>query len=159
MAAAPPLALVRERQSARPQDVADAPPRICPGKESARTHDVSAAPPRIITFNDTIEWLGVFMDNGFACTEKNATESATATKENSFGKGRVRGHIMWLTHHPRICPGKESARTHDVSAAPFPDLHLLFNEVCLGPGIVGLDAKAIGPRLALASLESLWCSA
>ena len=58
-----------------------------------------------------------------------------------------------------IRPGKESARTHDLSAAPPPDLHPLFNEVCLGPGIVGLEAKAAGPRLALASLESSWGSA
>ena len=30
---------------------------------------------RIITFNDTVEWLGVFMDNSFTYTEENATES------------------------------------------------------------------------------------
>ena len=41
---------------------------------------------RIFTFNDTVEWLGVFMDNGFACTEKNATESVTVTKETRSGK-------------------------------------------------------------------------
>ena len=29
-------------------------------------------------------------------------------------------------------PGKESARTHDVSAAPPLDLHRLFNKVCRG---------------------------
>ena len=97
--------------------------------------------PWIITFNDTVEWLGVFMDNGFACTEENATESVTVTKENSFGKGRVRGH--------RICPGRESARPHDVSDAPQPDLHLFSTR----------DAKATGPRPALASLESSWGSA
>ena len=43
------------------------------------------------------------------------------------GKGRVRGHMMWLPHHP-------------------PDLHRLFNKVVVEPGIVGPDAKAIGPR-------------
>ena len=53
---------------------------------------------------------------------------------------------MWLAHHPRICPGKESERTHDVSAAPLLDLHRLFNKVVVGPGIVGPDAKVIGPR-------------
>ena len=37
-----------------------------------------------------------------------------------------------VAHHTRICPGKESAKTHDVSAASHPDLHLLFNEVCHG---------------------------
>ena len=35
---------------------------------------------------------------------------------------------------------------HDVAAAPLPDLDRLFNEVVVGPGIVGPDAKAIGPR-------------
>ena len=44
--------------------------------------------------------------------------------------------MVWLAHLPRICPGKEGARTHD----------RLFNEVVVGPGIVGPDAKAIGPR-------------
>ena len=58
--------------------------------------------PRIVTFNDTVEWLGVFMDNAFDCTENNATESVTVTKENSFGKGRVRGHMICLPHLPRI---------------------------------------------------------
>ena len=79
--------------------------------------------PRIITFNDTVEWLGVFMDNGFACTKENATESATK--------------LDWE---------RQSARTHDVSSAPPPDLHRLFNKVVVGPGIVGPDAKAVGPR-------------
>ena len=65
--------------------------------------------PRIFTFNDTVEWLGVFMDNGFACTEKNATESVTVAKENSFGKGRVRGHMRWLTHHSRIFTSSQTA--------------------------------------------------
>ena len=69
----------------------------------------AALPPWIITFNDTVEWLGVFMDNGFACTKENATESATK--------------LDWE---------RQSARTHDVSAAPPPDLYLLFNEVCHG---------------------------
>ena len=32
----------------------------------------------------------------------------------------------------QVGPGKESARTHDVSAAPPPDLHRLFNKVCRG---------------------------
>ena len=41
---------------------------------------------------------------------------------------------MWLAHQSRICPGKESARNR------------LFNKVVVGPGIVGPDAKAIGPR-------------
>ena len=96
-------------------------------------------------------------------------------QEDSFRKGRVRGHMMWLTHHSQICPGKERARPHDVSAAPHPDLHLLLNDrtrstrtrrrrgkahhdvwgFVMGPGIVGLDAKAIGPRPALTSLESV----
>ena len=31
-------------------------------------------------------------------------------------------------------------------AAPPPDLHRLFNKVVVGPGIVGSDPKAIGPR-------------
>ena len=31
---------------------------------------------------------------------------------------------MWLPHHSRHASGKESARTHDVSAAPLPDLHV-----------------------------------
>ena len=53
---------------------------------------------------------------------------------------------MWLPHLSRIFPGKESATTHDVSAAPPPDHHRLFNKVVVGPGIVGPDAKAIGPR-------------
>ena len=33
-----------------------------------------------------------------------------------------------------------------MSAAPPPDPHRLFNKVVVGPGIVGPDAKAIGPR-------------
>ena len=52
---------------------------------------------------------------------------------------------MWLPN-PRVCPGKESARIHDVSAAPPPDPHRLFNKDVVGPGIVGPDAKAMGPR-------------
>ena len=33
-----------------------------------------------------------------------------------------------------------------MSAAPHPNLHRLFNNVVVGPGIVGPDAKAMGPR-------------
>ena len=51
---------------------------------------------------DTVGWLGVFMEDGFAFTEKNASESVTGTQENSFGKGVERGHMMWLTHHSPI---------------------------------------------------------
>ena len=53
---------------------------------------------------------------------------------------------MWLAHHPRTCPGKESARPRDVAAAPLLDLHRLFNKVVVGLSIVGPDAKATGPR-------------
>ena len=41
---------------------------------------------------------------------------------------------------------RTSARTHDVSAAPHPDPIRLFNEDVVGPGFVGPDAKAMGPR-------------
>ena len=43
--------------------------------------------------------------------------------------------------------------------APPPDPYRLFNKVVVGPGIVGLDAKAIGPRLVQQSLGSSWGSA
>ena len=61
-------------------------------------------------------WL---MDNGFACREERHAHGVQLRKRGA-GKGRVRGHMMWLTDHTRICPGKESARTHDVFAAPPP---------------------------------------
>ena len=54
------------------------------------------------------------------------------------GKGRVRGHMMWLTHLSRILKRSTIESTSSNSR-----------------GIVGLDAKAIGPRPALASLESV----
>ena len=97
---------VRERLSARPHGVAGAPPRICPGKgvERGRTMCLPHLP-RMITFNDTVEWLGAFMDNSFDCTEENATEknwawdcwarreshwaaSRSASLESSWGSAR-----------------------------------------------------------------------
>ena len=65
-----------------------------------------------------------------------------------LGAGVERGHMTCLPHLARICPGMESARTHDVSAAPLPVLYSLFSKDVVGPGIVGPDAKATGPRLA-----------
>ena len=54
--------------------------------------------------------------------------------------------MVWLAHLLRICSGKESARTHDVSAAPPRVLYRLFNKDVVGPGFVGPDAKATLPR-------------
>ena len=90
------------------------------GKVRVRGH-MTCLPhlPRIITFNDTVEWLGVLMDNSFTCTEENATESGKLVR-----KRRVRGHMTCLAHLP-------------------PDLHRFFNNV-VGSGIVGTDAKALG---------------
>ena len=77
---------------------------------------------QIITFNDTVEWLSVFMDDSFTYTEENATESGKLVRE------------------------RQSARTHDVAGAPPPDFQRLVNKVVVGSGTVGPDAKAIGPR-------------
>ena len=98
----------------------------CPGHMMC----LPALLPWIITFNDTVEWLGVFMDNGFACTKENATESATK--------------LDWE---------RQSARTHDVSSAPPPDLHLLFNEVCRGAWDCWARRESIG-RVRLLHLSS-----
>ena len=65
---------------------------------------------------------------------------------------RGRGYVRLAESHARHprrhrCRKKaECARPHDVAGAPLPDLHRLFNKVVVGPGIVGPDAKAIGPR-------------
>ena len=106
-------------------------PRLGKGLERGHMMCLSHLP-RIITFYDTVEFT--------------YTEEYVRSRKNLIGKGRVRGHMMWLAHHTRICPGKESARTHDVSAAPPLDLYRLFNKVVVVPGIVGSDAKAMGPR-------------
>ena len=43
---------------------------------------------------DTVDWLGVFMDNGFVFTEANATESVTVTK--ALGYASEEPEVVWL---------------------------------------------------------------
>ena len=103
--------------------------------------------------NDTVEWLGVFMDNGFTCTEsrlqlQRKTRSgkqsarphdvADAPPSECVRERRVRGHKMCLPHLSWILKRPTIERMSSGSR-----------------GVVGLSAKAIGPRPALASLESV----
>ena len=71
-----------------------------------------------------------------SCTEKNATESVTVTKVNSFGNGSVRGHMACLPHLSRI-------------------FTFFSTRFVMGPGIFWAGrGKPLG-----ASLESSWRSA
>ena len=51
---------------------------------------------------------------------------------------------MWLTHHSRICLGKESARTHDVSAAPPGSSPSFQQGLSWGLGLLGQTRKPLG---------------
>ena len=100
---------------------------------------------------DTVDGLGVFMDNGFAFTRKNAAESVTVTEENSFGKGRVRGHMMWLTHHTRIC--QQGHTVDEVRRIT------TYGVLSWGLGLLGQTRKPLG-RVRLLHLSSpSWDSA
>ena len=72
------------------------------------------------------------------------------------GKGRARGHIMWLPHRPRL--GKGVERGHMMFLPHLARIFTFFStRVVMEPGIVELDAKAIGPASRL--FESSWRSA
>ena len=67
--------------------------------------------------------------------------------ETCLGKAECEATRCGWRTSPEFCPGKESARAHlDPSAAPLPVLYRLFNTDVVGPGIVGPDARATGPR-------------
>ena len=88
-----------------------------------------------------LTWITAFDDTVKSTyTEENATETVKQVRERLS----TRPHGV-AGAPPRICPGEESARTHDVSAAPLPVLYRLVNKDVVGPGIVGPDAEANGP--------------
>ena len=85
---------VRERQSARTHDVADAPP-----------------PDRHLQRYGRVAW----------CVHGRRLR---LHREERYGVSH--------SYKGKLVRERQSARTHDMSAAPPPDLHLLFNEVCHG---------------------------
>ena len=109
-----------ERTSAKPHDVAAAPPPNLSRKGVERGRMMCLPQLSWITaFNDTVESTN---------TEENATETGKHVRERLS----ARPHGVAGAPH-RICPGKESARKHDVSAAPPSVLYRLFTKDVMGP--------------------------
>ena len=119
----------RERQSARPHDVADAPLPNLSGKGVVRGHMMCLSHfPRITTNNDAVEWLGAFMDNSYDCTEENATEkngawdcwarrenhwaaSGSASLESSWGSARSTRRPPFTHDSSSNEPSRRTSRT------------------------------------------------
>ena len=73
--------------------------------------------------NDTVEWLGVFMDNGFTCTESRLQ----LQRKTRSGKQSARPHDV-ADAPPSECVRERRVRgTQDVSAAPLLDLETTNN--------------------------------
>ena len=132
----------QERTSAKPHDVAAA-PHPARERSRARTHDVSAPPPPILSWKGVERGHMMCLPHLHWIITFNGTVESTYTEDNATESGK-------------LVRERQSARPHDVAGAPLTDmwawrvwiLTVFSTGLPWGPGIVGPDAKAIGPRLA-----------